>query len=416
MKSLFAKFSKIPYVLLSVFLFATSCVDEGLFETVVDQQEETDIDFKTVSFGTTKDFLERLKNSRTYKTANPIGLEIDESSLRHVDIQNTDQKITILDASTKFKNVQSHIFQIEIDGGLQTVLYNEIEDKVASKGNAFTGKIVVTDLQGIVLDRHFIDAGIYIGSTDDPCWGIACGITLDEVVVTPSNNNNFIPSNGFDQSGLGKYGWKRHRNRYSSMGLAYGAYYRSKALRKFDESIDDSDLKPCMKKILTDLKTVNNGIGSIIGKFSESQWEIGFNWDVKDGNLGGANGQTKANYSRLTKTVTTIFDSSLMENASDLSVARTILHESVHAYIVASFGVDYAGAQKTFSEVFEDFDKNRFDKDLNRIHHAEITRNFVNDIAASITRFGLNRGYDLSSEFYHDLAWGGLTDQPKRNS
>lgn len=102
-------------------------------------KEETDIDFKTVSFDKTEDFLERFKNSKTYKTANPIGLEIDESSLRHADIQNTDQKITILDASTKFKNVQSHIFQIEIDGDLQTVLYNAIEDKVASKGNTFTG-------------------------------------------------------------------------------------------------------------------------------------------------------------------------------------------------------------------------------------------------------------------------------------
>ena len=94
-------------------------------------KEETDIDFKTVSFDKTEDFLERFKNSKTYKTANPIGLEIDESSLRHADIQNTDQKITILDASTKFKNVQSHIFQIEIDGDfIRTILLSSEHKKV----------------------------------------------------------------------------------------------------------------------------------------------------------------------------------------------------------------------------------------------------------------------------------------------
>lgn len=264
---------------------------------------------------------------------------------------------------------------------------------------------MVTDLQGIVLDRHFIDAGIYIGSTD-PCWGIACGITLDEVVVTPDNNNNFIQPNGAYASGLGRYGWIRQRNSYSSMGLAYGAYYRSKALRKFDDSIDDSDLKPCMKNILTDLKKINNGLGNTIADFSGAQWEIGFNWKVKDGELPeNTAGQTSQSLSD--GYAMTTFDSSQHKDATDLSIAKTLLHESVHAFLVNQSRTNRASFNKTYPQLLKDY--NRL-SDANAAYHEECTRSFVHDISNTIEAYGRSKDYKVPSQYYQDLAWGGLTD------
>lgn len=47
---------------------------------------------------------------------------------------------------------------------------------------------------------------------------------------------------------------------------------------------------------------------------------------------------------------------------------------------------------------------------------AEFARNFVNEIAIPLEEYGKNKGYGHTTQFYQDLAWGGLTDQAKRDS
>ena len=172
-----------------------------------------------------------------------------------------------------------------------------------------------------------------------------------------------------------------------------------------DDKIDDSQLKPCMKTILKDLKGLNKGVAEIIKKFAGNT--PGFNWVAKDGNLTGGTGQTKVSYNRVNKTATSTFDSQAWPNASDMSWARTMLHESIHAYIVASFGVNYTQAQLTFADYFREYQNSR-NPNLNDLQHAEIVRNYVNDIAVSLKNYGVVKGYNLSDQFYNDLSWGGL--------
>ena len=113
-----------------------------------------------------------------------------------------------------------------------------------------------------------------------------------------------------------------------------------------DEKIIDDELDPCMQTIVQDLKGVEEGVGEIIQKFAGET--PGYNWELKSGSLGGSNAVTSQQYNSTTGTVTTSFDPQRFTNATDLSLARTIMHEAVHAYIVASFGYDYAGAIKDF--------------------------------------------------------------------
>ena len=59
---------------------------------------------------------------------------------------------------------------------------------------------------------------------------------------------------------------------------------------------------------------------------------------------------------------------------------------------------------------------NVYNKNPNDTHHAEIVRNFVGDIALALKEFGIANGYNLSDQFYQDMAWGGLTDWIKKDS
>ncbi|MBW8245260.1 hypothetical protein K1F50_20855, partial [Muricauda oceani] len=128
----------------------------------------------------------------------------------------------------------------------------------------------------------------------------------------------------------------------------------------------------------------------------------GFNWEVKDGSLGGATGTTSTKYNKLTGTVTTTFDSQAWGNATDLSWARTMMHESIHAYVVASsynaatiaqkqalLGPDWASAYLNYG-------------------HDYIANNYIKPMADSLQEFGNIKGYHHSRQFYEDMAWAGL--------
>lgn len=162
-----------------------------------------------------------------------------------------------------------------------------------------------------------------------------------------------------------------------------------------------------MQAILADVKRLSQGsVAGIIKKFAGEN--PGYNWKLLDERLPqNINGQTSTQYDRLTGTVRTRFDSQQFVHASDLSIARTILHESIHAYLIAELNIDPIRAQTiTYPELWQEL----LDaKDPNGIHHVEITNHFLNDIAKALREFGITRGYDLTSEFYQDMAWGGLT-------
>ena len=118
-------------------------------------------------------------------------------------------------------------------------------------------------------------------------------------------------------------------------------------------------------------------------------------------------------YNRTTGTVTTTFDSQKFANATDLSIARTILHESVHAYLIAELNVDPIVAQTiTYPQLWQLLLGN---KDPNNVYHIEMTKNFIKDIGNALQEFGQNKGYNLPLQFYQDMAWGGLTYDPNGN-
>jgi hypothetical protein len=182
------------------------------------------------------------------------------------------------------------------------------------------------------------------------------------------------------------------------------------------DQIFDTGLKPCMQKILSDLKNLknNNDITQIIQSFAGNT--PGLNWELKDGSLTGQTAETNVSYNKVTKTATTVFDSQAWKDASEISWARTILHESIHAYIVAAFNVNYNQYKKTFADMINDFVNLQYNNNSNDTHHAEFVRNYVGDIADALKEYGISKGYNHNSQFYEDMAWGGLTHWAKKDS
>ncbi|MGI4821586.1 MAG: hypothetical protein ACRYFV_10290 [Janthinobacterium lividum] len=174
----------------------------------------------------------------------------------------------------------------------------------------------------------------------------------------------------------------------------------------FDETIDDSQLSPCMVAVMDNVKGLSNGrIADIITKFAGQR--PGYNWIVKDGSLKpGTNGSTSS-YDKSSQSVTTIFGPSHFQQATDLSIARTIIHESIHAYLGAFFADDPNLANAAYSDMVMAY-VTHINSSANNLQHDEMVRAWVQDIADALQQYGIGKGYTLPTSFYAALAWGGL--------
>ena len=177
----------------------------------------------------------------------------------------------------------------------------------------------------------------------------------------------------------------------------------------WEEQIDDSQLKPCMQSIMTALKNLTQGVGQIVTKFAGST--PGYNWKTVHGPLpSNENAQTSTAFNFSTGTVTTTFDTNKFSFSTDLSVARTILHEAVHAYVVAATYNSLTPAERQ-----QLLGPNWINAYINN-GHSFMASDYVSDIAQALQEYGQSQGYSLGTQFYTDLAWGGLTHYDSNNT
>ncbi|MDG1953312.1 MAG: hypothetical protein P8I51_00280 [Polaribacter sp.] len=154
---------------------------------------------------------------------------------------------------------------------------------------------------------------------------------------------------------------------------------------------------------------MTNDIKGIITKFNGSA--SGYNWALKDGpTSNNATAQTSTVYDPATGTVSTTFNTTKYNEASDLSWARTIFHESIHAYVVAVHHNTSTPAEK--AELLGSNWLNRYTNN----GHDFIANNYIRPITDALIEFGAKQGYTLDPSFYEDLAWGGLSNTPAFNN
>jgi len=154
-----------------------------------------------------------------------------------------------------------------------------------------------------------------------------------------------------------------------------------------------------MRTIMADLKNLTQGVGQIVTKLAGNV--PGYNWEIIDGKLNnGETGVTSTKYNTTTGTVTATFDSQAWLNATELSWARTMLHESMHAYFISYYNINRPAFLGTYQQMVQDW--NIF-QNWNDVHHEEFARSLVTGIADALEEYGINRGYNHSRQFYEDI-------------
>lgn len=134
-----------------------------------------------------------------------------------------------------------------------------------------------------------------------------------------------------------------------------------------------------------------------------------YNWSIY---MQTSNGSTVASASTLPVVQEGLFVKTYVyvdnvSEATDVSMARTFIHEAFHAYLV--FVYRYHNIDKDYIGLLNRFAAD-YNNNANDAHHALfINENFVSEIATGLQEFGLSQGYNHSSQYYNDMAWGGLT-------
>jgi len=183
-----------------------------------------------------------------------------------------------------------------------------------------------------------------------------------------------------------------------------GALSKEELLQSFDQRTNQLNLPECARNIFNKLLAIRTGeFATIIDNFTGQI--ATFSWTLV---IGDAKGKTNAdtNPSPYRESVISTFDEKYLKTATDLAIARTMLHEGVHAWLVNAFKSDYQKATLDYPRLFEEFMKGK--TDLNELHHNEIVRSFIDDIAHNLELFGRASGYVLNNQYYADMAWGGL--------
>jgi hypothetical protein len=176
------------------------------------------------------------------------------------------------------------------------------------------------------------------------------------------------------------------------------------------ELIDMEELSDCHQDIINDL------IGSTQFEFFRifrlfyGDKPIPKNYNVKFqyGVCGNpnANACTSPNLDNGWATIT--INSSNLKNSSDLSFARTILHETLHAYFL--FEALYPSNCDLECLLNNYLIRYNSTSHNNMTHHALFTETkFLNDISVELKNYGQSKGYSFTDQFYNDLSWGGLT-------
>lgn len=207
---------------------------------------------------------------------------------------------------------------------------------------------------------------------------------------------------------------------------------------EFPEASLDTSARPCLKSILLDLKASANVLSSLKRIFN---YETGMNnvsamfekvattpgWDVKIGEkvipdridkFTGTVTQVNADTYGISGSVRIDFNKTLLNAGTNLSIARTMIHESMHAYFLYGMARTHEPGYADFvaaNDLLYKKDGGIVD-DKQKAQHELIAKKYVEQLAGMLAFYArLNNitSPDASltiDEYCKDLAWGGLMD------
>lgn len=417
----------------------TFCVIQSCSTEEALMQNEPTI--KTVSREHTIQFLQqnqlRIGNNKATKTSSlpSFGAILQE------EISNSDQYLTIVPIIKTGKREQVRIVLLTVNDTLKSAVFTMYPDD-EKKTKDFSGRIMITNLSGEFKNGFRVRDGIIVAQfvkkiTEKQVTRTANIITnedepvqLREVVIPPRKkgtiqiNYIFDWSSAYDNSSPDALIWDFEKSGGGGGGAAAAEAEAEPLVEEeedFEDKIDDSELDPCTKAVLDKLKlgTVND-ISTMVNRF-DSGGSIN-NIFLK---LGVTNPN---NFAETSPVGNSKFDINIVLNQdyiygthfnsrpTSLSVATTLTHEIIHAYLVSIQNEFDTGCGTTicdFPSLFDAFIAYKSSKDptiLQDEHEELIATKYVNGIAETVQEFhtGIRVEKGMASEVYRDLALSGL--------
>lgn len=176
-----------------------------------------------------------------------------------------------------------------------------------------------------------------------------------------------------------------------------------------EKQIDDSQLDPCPKGVMEQLKnTTNADIANVLAKLGANR--------LYTVNIVMKPAATYAETQRISKYNYIIrVDRERSTNGTKLYKATALIHEIIHAYFL-SIVDDYNNTPSTvlpsFAELFEIYVKKEYPSSTEKqdAQHLAMANKYVDAMASALQEYDAN--YTVPFQVYKDLAWGGLSAAP----
>ncbi|GIM52202.1 hypothetical protein CAPN004_12320 [Capnocytophaga cynodegmi] len=194
-----------------------------------------------------------------------------------------------------------------------------------------------------------------------------------------------------------------------------------KGLIRRPDSIINKLTDPCARKLLSQMLATNTRINFLKSvnlkshKRTFSEHIIDMFERSSETHLIFQNSNDTGNANGSTKGTTITLNNNYLKNATSLAIARTIIHEMVHAYLNATHRYRDGFKNKDFHKLLTDYfndNKAKYSSDPkihNRLHH-EFMGQYIEAMAISLQQWDIRYGTrtDLGLDYYKALSYGGL--------
>lgn len=300
-------------------------------------QNESNI--KTVSKERAVEFLQQnplnLSGSKTAKTTTLF----DYESITLETLTNSDQSLTVIPLAQNSKDVSRKILLVQIGNEIKSIIFTMVATS-STNSEHFSGKIIITNLNGVFINGFSVKDGMLFAKLKNraPTNTTSRTITidgmefeeLDEVVITNNYQNgpgklNFLTLFNTHLEGVGGpydgINWEFENN-------GGGGGSSASEPEPLDEVIITNSFKnnPCLKGVYDKLggaSTFQNYLKKFDGDFSVANLKLAASTNLP--NTINAQTSPPSNY-----LITINFNENNL-NRPSLDIARTFIHEMIHA-------------------------------------------------------------------------------------
>jgi hypothetical protein len=253
-----------------------------------------------------------------------------------------------------------------------------------------------------------------IPNYETQCWadgGIANGTTCAYVVTSYTTWSSCYQSmsntdlSSFDYSGL--FG-----------GSGTGSSTNTQEADEWENKVDADSLKkdPCANAVYSKLKSTHI-MYNLLKNFMKEKPVIDLVWDVEPADsLSVPNASAETQLDNYLTNVKITLNQTYLDSASPISIARTMIHESIHAELYRKMvSVGMNPSIKDFPGLFDYYQR----YENSSAQHNLMADFYIPLIIQGLKEFDGQQGIDTSSRplnFYEGMAWGGLTRTDAWNS